>query len=39
MSARSWLEQAFSVAMAPENSIDGLKYFQSNTWHRAERCL
>jgi hypothetical protein len=31
MSARSWLEQAFSVAMAPENSIDGLKYVQSNT--------
>src|SRR5580704_16522487 len=31
MSARSGLEQAFSVAMAPENSIDGLKYVQSNT--------
>ena len=28
MSARSGLEQAFSVAMAPENSIDGLKYVQ-----------
>src|SRR5258707_2855820 len=26
MSARSGLERAFSVAMAPENSIDGLKH-------------
>jgi hypothetical protein len=31
MSARSGPGRAFSVAMAPENSIDGLKYVSSNT--------
>jgi hypothetical protein len=29
MSARSGLERAFSVALAPENSIDGLKFLKA----------